>query len=43
MSTAVRFSIRVVAEQGIPLFPKNPVAIRARWDAQVADVLKDRI
>ena len=35
------FLYQVVAEQGIPFIPtKNPVAIRARWDAQVADVLK---
>lgn len=42
MSTAVKmFLYQVVAEQGIPFIPtKNPVAIRARWDAQVADVLK---
>ncbi|MBI1754766.1 type II toxin-antitoxin system RelB/DinJ family antitoxin [Candidatus Azambacteria bacterium] len=42
MSTAVKmFLYQVVAEQGIPFVPtKNPAAIRARWDAQVADALK---
>mgnify|MGYP001614678658 CR=1 FL=1 len=42
MSTAVKmFLYQVVAEQGIPFVPtKNPVAIRARWDAQVAGALK---
>lgn len=42
MSTAVKmFLYQVVAEQGIPFIPtKNPVAIRARWDMQVADALK---
>jgi len=42
MSTAVKmFLYQVVAEQGIPFIPtKNPAAIRARWDAQVADALK---
>lgn len=42
MSTAVKmFLYQVVAEQGIPFTPtKNPAAIRARWDAQVADALK---
>lgn len=42
MSTAVKmFLYQVVAEQGIPFVPtKNPAAMRARWDAQVADALK---
>lgn len=42
MSTAVKmFLYQVVAEQGIPFTPtKNPAAIRARWDRQVADALK---
>lgn len=42
MSTAVKmFLYQVVAEQGIPFKPtKNPAAIRARWDAQVAEALK---
>ena len=43
MSTAVKmFLYQVVTEQGIPFTPtKNPAAIRARWDAQVADALKN--
>ena len=42
MSTAVKmFLYQVVTDQGIPFVPtKNPAAIRARWDAQVADALK---
>ena len=42
MSTAVKmFLYQVVTEQGIPFTPtKNPVAIRARRDAQVAEALK---
>ena len=42
MSTAVKmFLYQVVTDQGIPFTPtKNPVAIRARWDAQVAEALK---
>lgn len=42
MSTAVKmFLYQVVVEQGIPFKPtKNPAAIRARWDAQVAEALK---
>ena len=42
MSTAVKmFLYQVVTEQGIPFTPtKNPAAIRARWDAQVAEALK---
>lgn len=42
MSTAVKmFLYQVVEEQGIPFTPtKNPAAIRARWDAQVAEALK---
>jgi len=42
MSTAVKmFLCQVVTEQGIPFVPtKNPAAIRARWDAQVAEALK---
>lgn len=42
MSTAVKmFLYQVVAEQGIPFKPtKNPAAIRACWDAQVAEALK---
>ncbi len=42
MSTAVKmFLYQVVVDQGIPFIPsKNPTAIRARWDAQVAEALK---
>lgn len=42
MSTAVKmFLCQVVTEQGIPFIPtRNPVAIRARWDMQVADALR---
>ena len=43
MSSAVKiFLYQVVQEGGLPFTPtKNPATIRARWDAQVADALKN--
>lgn len=43
MSTAVKmFLQQVVAEQGLPFTPsQNPAFLAAKWDAQVADVLKN--
>lgn len=43
MSTAVKmFLQQVVAEQGLPFTPsQNPVFLAAKWDAQVADALKN--
>ena len=42
MSSAVRlFLHQVVHEKGLPFAPtKNPAAIRARWDKEVAYALK---
>ena len=43
MSSAVKlFLNQVIAEQGLPFTPsRNPKAIRAQWDADVADALKN--
>ncbi|MBI5004192.1 type II toxin-antitoxin system RelB/DinJ family antitoxin [Candidatus Kaiserbacteria bacterium] len=43
LSTGVKlFLHQVVTEQGLPFTPtKNPVAIRAKWDATVAEALKN--
>ena len=43
MSTAVKmFLQQVVAEQGLPFTPsQNPAYLAAKWDAQVADALKN--
>ena len=43
MSSAVKlFLHQVVNEQGLPFAPtKNPAAIRARWDEQVAEALRN--
>ena len=42
LSTGVKiFLHQVVAERGLPFTPtKKPAAIRAKWDAEVADALK---
>ena len=42
LSTGVKiFLHQVVAERGLPFTPtKNPAAIRAKWDAEVAAALK---
>lgn len=43
MSSAVKmFLTQVIKEDGLPFTPtNNPAAIRARWDAEVADALKN--
>jgi len=43
MSSAVKlFLYQVVNENGLPFIPtKNPAAIRARWDAQAVEALKN--
>ena len=43
MSTAVKmFLQQVVVEQGLPFTPsQNPAFLAAKWDAQVADALKN--
>ena len=43
LSTGVKlFLNQVVIEKGLPFKPtKNHAAIRARWDAEVADALKN--
>ena len=42
LSTGVKiFLHQVVTEQGMPFTPtKNPAALRAKWDAEVAEALK---
>ena len=42
LSTGVKmFLHQVVTEQGMPFTPtKNPAALRAKWDAVVAEALK---
>ena len=42
LSTGVKlFLHQVVTEQGLPFTPtKNPAALRAKWDAEGAEVLK---
>ena len=42
LSTGVKlFLHQVVTEKGLPFTPtKNPVALRAKWDKEVADALK---
>lgn len=43
LSTGVKlFLHQVVTEQGLPFTPtKNPVALRAKWDAEGAEALKN--
>lgn len=43
LSTGVKlFLHQVVTEQGLPFTPmKNPAALRAKWDAEVAQALKE--
>ncbi|MEN9413107.1 MAG: hypothetical protein RLZZ342_194 [Candidatus Parcubacteria bacterium] len=43
MSSAVNIFLRqVVAEKGLPFTPtKNPVILKAKWDASVAGALKE--
>ena len=43
MSGAIKlFLSQVVTEDGLPFTPtRNPAAIRARWDAEVAEALKN--
>ena len=43
MSGAIKvFLTQVVTEKGLPFTPtNNPSVIKARWDAQVADALKN--
>lgn len=43
MSSAVKiFLNQVIKEDGLPFVPtNNKVALKARWDAQVADALKN--
>ena len=42
-SSAIKiFLTQVVTEKGLPFVPsKDPAKIRARWDRQVADVIKN--
>jgi len=42
LSTGVKiFLHQVITEQGLPFTPtKNPVALRAKWDREVAEALK---
>lgn len=42
LSTGVKlFLHQVVTEQGLPFTPtKNPAALRAKWDKEVAEALK---
>ena len=42
MSSAVNIFLRqVIAERGLPFTPtKNPAALRAKWDKEVAEALK---
>ncbi|MBI2409888.1 type II toxin-antitoxin system RelB/DinJ family antitoxin [Candidatus Kaiserbacteria bacterium] len=43
LSSGVKlFLNQVVTEQGLPFMPtKNPAALRAKWDREVADAIKN--
>lgn len=42
LSTGVKLFLRqVITEKGLPFTPtRNPAALRAKWDAEVAEALK---